>query len=222
MPPRPRTVPRKQPRQARSQALVDAILTATARVLVRDGYDRCSTNRVATAAGVSVGSLYQYFPSKEALVAALLERHTEAVHAVFAEKLLAVGESSPRETAREIISAIIASHAVDPKLHRVLAEQVPRVGRLQKIDALHARGELLVRDFLASHPEGRRVDDVELAAFMIFAVVQAVVQRAVREQPELLEGDRLVTALTDLVYRWVHVVDDAVDAPRSKRGRAAK
>src|SRR5213082_1988183 len=75
MSPRPRTIPRKRPRQDRSKATVDAILTATARILMADGYDRASTNRIALAAGVSVGSLYQYFPSKEALVAALVENH---------------------------------------------------------------------------------------------------------------------------------------------------
>ncbi|HYV47721.1 MAG TPA: helix-turn-helix domain-containing protein, partial [Myxococcaceae bacterium] len=55
---RPRTTPRKAPRQARSRATVDAILAATAQVLVRDGYDRTSTNKVAEVAGVSIGSLY--------------------------------------------------------------------------------------------------------------------------------------------------------------------
>ena len=69
---RTRTAPRKKPKQERSQATVDAILVATARVLCETGYDRASTNRIALAAGVSVGSLYQYFPSKEALVAALV------------------------------------------------------------------------------------------------------------------------------------------------------
>ena len=62
----PTTSPRRRPRQARAQATVDAIVKATARVLVDEGYDRASTNRVALAAGVSIGSLYQYFPSKEA------------------------------------------------------------------------------------------------------------------------------------------------------------
>jgi AcrR family transcriptional regulator len=64
MPRRPRTTPRKKPRQQRSQDTVECILDATARVLCATGYDRASTNRVAMAAGVSVGSLYQYFPSK--------------------------------------------------------------------------------------------------------------------------------------------------------------
>jgi len=63
------------PQQDRSKVTVDAILTATARILTQEGYDRATTNRIAELAGVSIGSLYQYFPSKEALVTSLAEQH---------------------------------------------------------------------------------------------------------------------------------------------------
>src|SRR5215469_493144 len=62
------TNPRKLASQERSRATVDALLEATARILLKEGYDKASTNRIAEVAGVSIGSLYQYFPSKEALV----------------------------------------------------------------------------------------------------------------------------------------------------------
>ena len=58
---------------------VNALLEATARILIREGFDKASTNRIAEVAGVSVGSLYQYFPGKEALVAALIDRHNQEV-----------------------------------------------------------------------------------------------------------------------------------------------
>jgi AcrR family transcriptional regulator len=70
------TNPRKSASQKRSRVTVDTLLEATARVLVKQGYDRASTNRIAATAGVSIGSLYQYFPNKEALVAALVARHS--------------------------------------------------------------------------------------------------------------------------------------------------
>jgi AcrR family transcriptional regulator len=66
MPTKPSVNPRKQPKQDRSQATVQAILTATTHILTEDGYDQLTTNRVAERAGVSIGSLYQYFPNKEA------------------------------------------------------------------------------------------------------------------------------------------------------------
>ncbi|XOT97655.1 TetR/AcrR family transcriptional regulator, partial [Alcaligenes pakistanensis] len=66
---------RRIPRQSRSRALVEAILEATARVLSERGYAGTNTNVVAEVAGVSVGSVYQYFPNKDSLIAALHERH---------------------------------------------------------------------------------------------------------------------------------------------------
>src|ERR1700722_11945035 len=74
---RPATKPRKHAAQQRSRATVDALVEATARILVKEGFDKASTNRIAEKAGVSVGSLYQYYPSKEALVAAVMERHSQ-------------------------------------------------------------------------------------------------------------------------------------------------
>ena len=74
--------PRKLASQERSRATVDALLEATTRVLLKEGYDRASTNRIAEVAGVSIGSLYQYFPSKEALVAAVIDRHAQEISEV--------------------------------------------------------------------------------------------------------------------------------------------
>jgi len=73
---RPLTKPRKTASQERSRLTVNALVESTIRVLVKEGYDRASTNKIAAVAGVSIGSLYQYFPSKEALVAAVIDRHT--------------------------------------------------------------------------------------------------------------------------------------------------
>src|SRR5215470_16463733 len=75
MTPRPSLTPRKSPRQDRSIATVDAIFEATIQVLLSDGVSRLNTTRVAHRAGVSVGTLYQYFPNKQALLFAVLDRH---------------------------------------------------------------------------------------------------------------------------------------------------
>ena len=128
MPGKVRIIPRKIATQRRSRVTVEALLESTARILVKEGYDKASTNRIAEVAGVSVGSLYQYFPCKEALVAALIDRHNqEVVEAVQAE--LAAAAGMPLAVAvRHLVTVAVKAHRVDPKLHRVLAEQIPQWG----------------------------------------------------------------------------------------------
>src|SRR5438105_11166723 len=132
------TSPRKRASQERSRATVDALIEATARSLVRDGFDRGSTNRIAQEAGVSVGSLYQYSPGKEARVAAVAERHAEDLMAVVRKALAAVADQPLEAATRRLVAAAIEAHRVDPKLHRVLAEQTPRTGALANVEAFNS------------------------------------------------------------------------------------
>src|ERR1700712_1724802 len=106
-----RTNPRKYASQDRSRLTVDALLEATARILVKEGYDRASTNRIADAAGVSVGSLYQYFPSKEALVAALIEQHSASMLAFLETMAATTSIDTPLgDVVREVVQAMIDAH----------------------------------------------------------------------------------------------------------------
>src|SRR6185369_8903715 len=98
--------PRKRPVQARSQATVDAIVDAAARVLVRGGYGAFTTNRVAARAGVSVGSLYQYFPNKEALLAELKTRHVTQLERGLDAAMTRVAGAP----IAELIAAVIAAN----------------------------------------------------------------------------------------------------------------
>src|SRR5258708_9108280 len=114
------TNPRKLASQERSRFTVDALLEATARILVKEGFDRASTNRIAEAARVSIGSLYQYFPSKEALVAALAERHMEEMLTEFNASLERLMRLPLEQATREMVEIMLRAHAVDPALHQVL------------------------------------------------------------------------------------------------------
>src|SRR6187551_1284531 len=109
-----RTTPRKRPRQERSKATVDTILEATTRVLKKQGFDGLSTNAVAAQAGVSIGSLYQYFPNKEALVAKLIDRHMEDMNAAIFAELTRVAVMPIAQAARAVVELTIRAHSVDP------------------------------------------------------------------------------------------------------------
>ncbi len=200
---RTRTAPRKKPRQERSQATVDAILDATARVLCTIGYDRASTNRIALAAGVSVGSLYQYFPSKEALVAALVERHVEQMTSLVKRKLAECAAAPIPESVAHMIQGMFDAHAVDPRLHKVLIEQVPRVGRLEKLMGVEREVEAMVAAFLEARRDEIRRERVETAAFVLVSVVEAVTHAAVLAELPPARTAHVAEELTDMVLRYL-------------------
>jgi AcrR family transcriptional regulator len=202
MAPRLKTSPRKQPRQKRSQETVDAILAATAQVLVRHGYEGANTNRIAEAAGVSVGSLYQYFPSKEALVTALIERHMESMWEIIREAATRVAEAPLEIAVREVIGAIFAAHEVQPKLSRVLREQVPRVGALRQMNEINERCIQLVLGNL----EGRRTQvaprDRALAAYVVVHTVDALAHAAL-ERHDQGQTRALLEETSQVVLRYL-------------------
>jgi AcrR family transcriptional regulator len=203
VPRRPLTSPRKSATQERSKATVDALLSATARVLVKEGYDRASTNKVAEAAGVSIGSLYQYFPSKEALVAAVIERHIGEMMEVVRSSLVRVATEPLAEAARELVRVMIDAHRIEPKLHRVLVEQIPRVGNLEQIESVDDEAIALVRTYLEAHQDEIDVVDLDLAAFVAVTSVEALTHAAVLRRPVLLDDPRFRDEVANLIVRYL-------------------
>jgi AcrR family transcriptional regulator len=203
---KPQTNPRKSASQERSRLTVDALLEATTRVLIKEGYDRASTNRIAEVAGVSIGSLYQYFPSKEALVAAVIDRHTQEISEVTRDAMVKAAARPIEAAAREFVSVAIDAHRVNPKLHGVLAEQIPRVGRLENIEANVRDGYALVRGYLEAHRDEIDVEDLDLAAFVVVTTVEALTHAAVLRRPDILTDEkagRFVDDVTRLVVRYL-------------------
>lgn len=188
---RPLVNPRKDASQERSRATVDALVEATARVLVREGFDKASTNRIAAVAGVSVGSLYQYFPSKEALVAAVIDRHNHDLMQIARSELAEVANQPVEKAMRKLVAMAVKAHRADPKLHRVLAEQIPRVGRLERMQTFNREYFALFRSYLENHREGIGVDDLDLAAFVCVTVIEALTHNAVLHRPKMLSDDAM-------------------------------
>jgi AcrR family transcriptional regulator len=203
LPRRPATTARKSASQDRSKATVDALLAATTRVLVREGYDRASTNKIADVAGVSIGSLYQYFPSKEALVAAVIERHIGEMLEVVRAALVRVASLPIPEAARELVRVWIEAHRIEPKLHRVLVEQTPRVGNLEHIEKVDDEAIGLVRTYLEARRDEIIVEDLDMAAFLSVSAVEAMTHAAVLRRPELIDNPRFIDEVATLVTRYL-------------------
>jgi AcrR family transcriptional regulator len=202
-----RTTPRKRPSQARSRATVDTVLEATARVLVKRGFDGLTTNLVAEAAGVSIGSLYQYFPNKAALVGALIEKHVDDIMALCLSELARVAELPMARAIRCMVELMIRAHAVEPELHRVLTEQVPRVGRMAKLREVDALCYRMVAGLLAARRAELAIDDPEIAAFVLVSSLEAITHRAALFSPELLCDPRLIDETCAMFRRYLGVAD---------------
>jgi AcrR family transcriptional regulator len=202
-----KTTPRKRPRQARARVTVDTILAASAQVLVRRGFDRFTTNEVAEVAGVSIGSLYQYFPNKEALVVALIEKHLEEMNAALTCELARVSQLPMAQAARAVIELTIRAHQVDWALHQVLSEQVPRVGRMARIRELDAISHGMVTQIFELRRRDLAITNPELSAFVVCAAIEAIVHRSALHAPERLSDPNLVDEATLLVTRYLGVAE---------------
>jgi AcrR family transcriptional regulator len=194
--------PRKIPRQARARATYDALVQATARILVEEGYEAASTNRIAERAGTSIGSLYQYFPTKESLVLAVVERHGRAVVDQLGGAFLRALSLPVPEAVAVLIRALVEAHEVDPALQRVIVQQVLHLGVEHSAD-LHGNATRVVEAFLKMRASEVVVEDHHTAAWVLVSTVMATLHGghlgvAADVTPEAVERE-----LTSLVVRYL-------------------
>ena len=202
MPPRPQLKPRKRPSQARSKATVEAILVAAAQVFRRQGYAGATTDRIAERAGVSVGSLYQYFPNKDAILVALTERHVDAGFALVRELLAETLSDVPalEPLLRRFVIAMITLHEREPELHRVLFEEAPLPASLRR--QLRERENELATEvaaLLEVHPEVR-MRDPRLTAYVLVQSVDALIHNFVLHPPEGIDAESLTGETVRMLY----------------------
>jgi AcrR family transcriptional regulator len=189
--------PRKEPRQERARATVDSILVAAAHILKTEGFERATTNRIAELAGVSIGSLYQYFPNKESVVGALRERHTDWFEGCLRAEIGRIVHLPLRPAARAAVDLVIALHAVDPELHNALSER----------RATDPHDELEFRHLMQAQLEANRDElrplDAELASFIAVRALEAVVHGTALDEPERLSDPRFADEVTELLVRYL-------------------
>ena len=195
---------RKQPRQARAQATVNAVLEATVQVLERDGVDAATTTRIAEVAGVSIGTLYQYFSHRDAIFDALQDREFERALALV-EGILSRGnlERSPRETVTAVVRGLAATYAACPGLHRMLAIEGLRVAKTERVYAFDLRVIGIIRHFLSATRAPVRRKNLDAAAFVAYQSVRATMLASLLERPPGLGHDELITEVADLVMRYL-------------------
>ncbi len=201
---RPRVVSRKEPRQARAQATVNAILEATVQVLDREGLEAATTTRVAEVAGVSVGSLYQYFSHRDAILNALQDREFERTLRLLQDVLANANlAKNPRETVSAAVQGLASLYRASPGLHRVLAIEGLRVAKADRVHDFDSRVLAIVRHFLAATDARIRRQNVDAAAFVTLQAVRATMLAHLLERPPGIEEPAIVEELVDLVLRYL-------------------
>jgi len=198
----PRKKSARKPRQERSRETVDLILTAATRLFVQEGYARATTNRVADAAGVSVGSLYQYFPSKDAIAIELLKRYRERLFARIAARVGEMNAVTFRGVVRALVGALLHDDEIDNSLRSVLIERVMRTEARGEIEAFEERIEGIVADALRGARTRVAINDNALCAFILVRAVVAVIHGAVVDSPKY-NTPALVDEVTHLIVAYI-------------------
>jgi AcrR family transcriptional regulator len=175
-----RKLSRKRPSQRRSRDTVDVILDATARVLAKRGYLGTNTNLVADVAGVSVGSIYQYFPNKEALVAAVHDRHSEEMHALIQRVIDNASGSSLRNGIASLVSALLDAHQQNAALHAVLEREFPLYDNRNGNDGEQEMLRL-IEGYLQGHAATIAVKNLSVAAHFVFETMVSLVHATIVE-----------------------------------------
>lgn len=197
--------PRKKPSQSRSHFTVNQILEAAAQVFADRGYAGGTTNHIASRAGVSVGSIYQYFPNKEAILVALVEQHMMSASRTLEAIIdLALEERWELDLMIErFVRSTVALHTAAPRLHHVLTYEAPRppsvVSLLHELENTMAKGiERLLTERLSI-----RVRHARHAAYLLVHVVDALAHEFVLHPPEDMDEDAFVAEVVSLLGAYL-------------------
>lgn len=199
MPRKPGLGPRKRPSQGRSRETVAAILDGAARVFEERGYAAGTTNRIAERAGVSIGSLYEYFPNKDAIVVALAERELEREQEALLTVVAGARTDEPLEDLLgRLVERVVDFHAARPLLHRMLFEEADHPPEahacvLRFEEALAHALEAVLRE------RGAGGDDPDTAAHLMVQAAEALAHRFVLRGIHGLDRDAFVARVTRLL-----------------------
>jgi AcrR family transcriptional regulator len=197
--------PRKSPRQERSRRTVEHILEAAARIFHEQGYVAATTNDIADEAGVSVGSLYQYFPNKDALLVALTARHLEDTTAGLASLLSELDAEADFDViVRAVVDFLVEQHDLDD-LHLLVMHRAPRTHEIS-VELDRARSQIVD---VTSHLLASRIEDPSrrgLIARMVVAIIDASVHDVILRQPK---GTQREDAVELTITTAVSIIDSA-------------
>ncbi|AEN08412.1 MULTISPECIES: TetR/AcrR family transcriptional regulator [unclassified Streptomyces] len=196
-----RLQPRRKPRQVRAELTRERILTAAAHVFAEYGYAAGTTNRIAEHARISIGSLYQYFPNKDAILAELLVRHIDRGRWTRADQL-DLSPGSLEAAVRALVRDAVHNHRDDPQLLRIMIEEAPLSKELLATIERHGKARVgQVRDLLDRHADVQ-VRDLDTAAELIVFTVEMNTHKLMAD-PRNIPVETFENELVDMVTRYL-------------------
>ena len=200
--------PRKEPRQRRSRETVEVILEAAAQVFEDKGYAGTTTNHIARRAGVSVGSIYQYFPNKNAIVLKLLEKHQREGEAYLDLLLddLRKNKRIDRDFWHRHIEAMVALHEKNPRLHKVLFEETPIISPLVPGAAENVYGPYS-RKLMEALKECGPISRPDLAACvrLTLQTTEALTHWYVMHGSGVMKREQFIEELAEMLIGYIYV-----------------
>lgn len=182
--------------------MVERIIASGREVLLHDGYDAFSTNRIAAQAGISPGSLYQYFPNKDAIIDEVVQQYgddlADRVSAALGDRL---GDTGPRMI-RSTADALLTALETDVGLLRVSVEELPAARHRDRQLALERRVRELCVAYLAARPDLLRSSDHATSAWMLVLTVEALTVRYVLDAPDI-DRDTFLDEVTALCQGYL-------------------
>lgn len=213
-----RLEPRKRPVQRRSQATLEQLLTAATQIFESFGYAGGTTNRIAERAGVSVGTLYQYFPSKEAVAVALLERHIQETNRKLHEWVghMVSKRHGLREAMEDYARGVMEVHEHNPRLQHILLEETKLPERLHQV-LLAAEREAIeaMTGLLRIFPEVHRQAPDRAAYFVIHTVESLTHRFAAHPREQIVAKDDFVAELVAIMEAYLTRANETETPPRS-------
>ncbi len=203
-PPKKSLNPRKEPNQERAKETVESIVGATAHILEKEGHEKVSTNRIAEKAGISIGSLYQYFPTKESIFSFMMERYvrsqTEMIDRILKER----GQDKDlKETVHIIISAILETKRKQIRFNKMFAHKVMSFSGHESLQWQDDHLISVFEKYLEPFDKDIRKENLDISLYFVIQAVKCIPTVLMFQEKIKLSDPRVTDELVELVYRYL-------------------